>query len=128
MKRVRSRDTKPEMVVRSLLRQMGYRYRVCRKELPGKPDIVFQRQRKIVLVHGCFWHLHDCIPPHRRFPKSNCEFWRSKLEGNKRRDEANVTALRASGWQGLVVWACQLADEVSLCLLLDDFLDGLLSI
>ena len=108
MARVRGKDTKPEMVVRRLVHAMGYRYRLHRKDLPGKPDLVFPRLRKIIQVHGCFWHQHpDPACRRARIPKSRREFWVPKLEGNARRDIENERALRELGWDVLVVWECE---------------------
>ncbi|MYB15486.1 MAG: DNA mismatch endonuclease Vsr [Chloroflexi bacterium] len=106
MSRIRSKDTKPELLVRRLLHGMGYRYRLHAKELPGRPDLVFQSRRKVVFVHGCFWHRHEGCKANR-LPKSRREFWRSKLEGNARRDDRNVAALVALGWRVHIVWECE---------------------
>ena len=106
MSRVRGRDTKPEMVVRRLLHGMGYRYRLQAKELPGKPDIVFRPRRKAIFVHGCFWHRHPgCALT--RWPKSRLDFWRPKLEGNRKRDLRNQRSLKTMGWGYMIVWECQ---------------------
>jgi DNA mismatch endonuclease (patch repair protein) len=106
MSRIRNRDTRPEMIVRSLAHRMGYRFRLHRKDLPGKPDLVFPARRKVVFVHGCFFHMHDC-----RYgsvtPKQNAEFWRVKRLSNVERDRRNVAALRQAGWKVLEVWECQ---------------------
>ncbi|MEZ6128025.1 MAG: DNA mismatch endonuclease Vsr [Planctomycetaceae bacterium] len=105
MSRIRGQDTKPEMIVRSLVHQMGFRFRLHRKDLPGKPDLVLPRHRKVIFVHGCFWHRHRCRYG-RVQPKTNAEFWRAKLTGNVERDRRNRTALRKTGWQVLEVWEC----------------------
>jgi DNA mismatch endonuclease, patch repair protein len=125
MSRVRSRDTKPEVRVRKLLHAMGYRYRLHARELPGRPDVVFRRRRKVIFVHGCFWHRHS-DPECRlaRLPKSRQDFWLPKLEGNRKRDESNVEALQALGWSVLLVWECQIADREQLQNALRWFLDG----
>lgn len=108
MARVRGKDTKPEMVVRRLVHAMGYRYRLHRKDLPGKPDLVFPGLRKIIQVNGCFWHQHpDPACRRARIPKTRREFWVPKLEGNARRDIENERALRKLGWDVLVVWECE---------------------
>jgi len=122
---VRSQDTKPEMRLRRLIHGMGYRYRLHRADLPGRPDIVFPARRKVIFVHGCFWHRH-AHPACRlaRLPKSRLDFWLPKLEGNRDRDERNQIALRASGWDVLVVWECELADTKALRLRITGFLDG----
>ena len=109
MAQVKSKGMKPEMKVRRLLHGLGYRYRLQRADLPGKPDIVFPSRRKIVFVNGCFWHNHsDC--PRVRIPASNREYWLSKLERNKARDERNIRLLEESGWSVTTVWECQLKD------------------
>ena len=108
MSRIRSRDTTPELVVRSMLHRMGYRFRLHRKDLPGKPDVVLPRHRKVVLVHGCFWHGHGCkLGP---VPKSNQGYWSPKIAGNRARDARNAVALAELGWQVLELWECQILD------------------
>lgn len=124
MGRIRGRDTKPEMKVRRLVHGMGYRYRLHRKDLPGRPDLVFPRRRKAVLVHGCFWHRHpDPACKLARLPKSRLDFWAPKLEANQTRDRRNLELLAAAGWSVLVVWECQLRDEEALADRLCDFLE-----
>lgn len=106
MSRVRSKDTKPEMRVRRMVHAMGYRYRLHHGKLPGRPDMVFPKRRKIIFVHGCFWHRHeDCR--RNRTPKSRREFWDAKLEKNRLRDLENQSKLREMGWDVLVVWECE---------------------
>lgn len=105
MSRIRNRNTKPEMVVRSLVHRMGYRYRLHRKDLPGKPDLVFPGRRKVIFVHGCFFHMHDC-PYGKVTPKTNAEFWHKKRLSNVERDKRNVAELERGGWMVLVVWEC----------------------
>ena len=107
MSRVRSKDTTPELSVRRLVHGLGYRYRLHRKDLPGNPDIVFPRRRKIIFVHGCFWHGHDCKAGRKR-PKANEEYWSAKLARNWDRDAANPVLLRVQGWDVLIVWECDL--------------------
>ncbi len=108
MRRIRSKDTSPELTVRRELRALGHTgYRLHRKELPGKPDIVFLGQRKAILVHGCFWHRHDCREG-RREPKSNLEYWRPKIARNLQRDAGQLAALASAQWVVLVVWECEL--------------------
>lgn len=110
MRRVRAADTKPEMVVRRLIHGMGYRYRLHGKDLPGKPDIVFRGRKKVIFVHGCFWHRHsNCNLA--RIPKSRRDFWVPKLEGNRKRDLRNQRALSAMGWKYLVIWECEIRDR-----------------
>ncbi len=106
MRAVKSADTKPEMIVRRLVYAMGYRYRLHRKDLPGKPDLVFGPRRKAIFVNGCFWHGHDCVRGARE-PKANAEYWRAKIARNVERDTANKIALKAAGWSVLTVWECQ---------------------
>lgn len=111
MSRVRGADTKPEMLVRRLVHGMGYRYRLHRRDLPGTPDLVFASRRKVIFVHGCFWHRHpDPGCPLARLPKSRLDFWKPKLEGNKERDVRNQARLEELGWYVMVVWECQLRD------------------
>lgn len=108
MKRIRSKDTLPELTVRKILRSMGFTgYRIHRKELPGKPDIVFICKKKAILVHGCFWHGHDCKEGIRK-PKTNLEYWSSKIKRNRQRDEANLEELNKTGWDLLIIWDCEL--------------------
>ncbi|XKH01610.1 DNA mismatch endonuclease Vsr [Marinobacter nauticus] len=109
MSRVRSRDTKPEMVVRRLVHGMGFRYRLHVDSLPGKPDMVFRFRRAVIFVHGCFWHRHPGCKL-ARLPKSRREFWRRKLEENRERDQRNEAKLRELGWRVMVVWECELGD------------------
>lgn len=107
MSRIKGRDTKPEMFVRSLVHRMGYRFRLHRKDLPGNPDLVFPRLRKIILVHGCFWHMHSCANG-RATPEQNFDFWQNKRKSNTDRDKRTVRALRRAGWRVLIVWECKL--------------------
>lgn len=109
MSRIRSKDTKPEMLVRRLVHGMGYRYRLHAKELPGRPDLVFRPRRKAIFVHGCFWHRHEGCPANR-LPTARYDFWRRKLNGNVRRDRRNEAALERMGWDCLVIWECQTKD------------------
>jgi len=115
MARIHGRDTKPEMVVRRLLHGMGYRYRLHRGDLPGKPDIVFGKRKKAIFIHGCFWHRHD-DPTCRlaRLPKSRLEFWGPKLAANAERDKLKQDALKRLGWNVLVVWECELRQSEQL--------------
>lgn len=106
MSLVRSRDTSPEIRVRKLVHGLGYRYRLHSRELPGSPDLVFKSRRKVIFVHGCFWHRHDC-PLGTRFPKSNVVFWRRKFAANTVRDRNNYDQLRMDDWSFLVVWECE---------------------
>lgn len=122
MARVRAKDTRPEMTVRRLVYGMGYRYRLHRRNLPGVPDLVFGPRRKVVFVHGCFWHRHPGCP-NTRTPKSRVDFWRHKLTGNRRRDLANLRCLALSGWSALVIWECELRDLEAVGKRLRVFLD-----
>lgn len=106
MARVKSKDTQPEKVVRILLSKMGFRYRLHRKDLPGSPDLVFPSRRKVIFVHGCFWHGHNCTAGRNR-PSSNKQYWTAKLEKNKKRDKNNLQSLAAIGWKSLIVWECK---------------------
>ena len=106
MSRIRGKDTKPEMAVRHLVHRMGFRYRLHRRDLPGSPDLVLPRHRKVILVHGCFWHSHAGCGA-GRVPASNTEYWAPKLRRNAERDAASEEALRLAGWAVLVVWECQ---------------------
>ena len=120
MSRVKNRDTHPEILVRSLLHRMGYRFRLHRNDLPGKPDIVLPRFRSVIFVHGCFWHGHGC--PKGKRPSSNVDFWNSKLDGNIDRDKSNQESLRHLGWNVLTVWECETRDIDTLATKLTDFL------
>ena len=119
---VRSKGTKPEMAVRRLVHSLGYRYRLHDKSLPGRPDLVFKSRRKVIFVHGCFWHRHGEGCTLTRLPKSRLDFWRNKLEGNRRRDLENQEALRALGWDFLILWECELKDKDALSVRIREFL------
>ena len=106
MSRIRSKDTKPEIAVRSILHRLGYRFRLHVKDLPGRPDIVLPRHRKIILVQGCFWHGHDCKLASK--PKSNGSYWSPKIAKNKERDERNLVLLCEAGWEILELWECEI--------------------
>lgn len=105
MGRIRSKDTQPELAVRKLLHRMGYRFRLHRKDLPGRPDIVLPRHRKIILIHGCFWHGHEHCKLASK-PKTNGEYWSEKILRNKDRDKRNLVALQLQGWKVLELWEC----------------------
>jgi DNA mismatch endonuclease, patch repair protein len=122
MSGIRGRDTKPEIAVRRLAHRLGYRFRLHRRDLPGTPDLVFPGRRKVVFVHGCFWHRH----PGCRFayePKSNVEKWQAKFKVNVARDERVRRELEAMGWDILTVWECQTGDITELTCKLKTFLD-----
>jgi DNA mismatch endonuclease (patch repair protein) len=106
MSRITGGDTEPEIIVRKMLHAMGYRFRLHVRHLPGKPDIVLPRHRKVVFVHGCFWHGHEGCPRSKR-PTANAEFWNSKIDSNIRRDRLAVQNLLNDGWEVLVVWSCE---------------------
>ena len=107
MRRIRNKNSKPELLVRRLIYAMGYRYRLHGDKLPGSPDIVFTRKKKVIFVHGCFWHLHEGCK-YSRIPKSNSDYWEPKLQRNKARDVENQNHLRETGWEYLVIWECQI--------------------
>lgn len=113
MQRIRKTDTKPEMIVRRLLHSMGFRYRLHGGSLPGRPDIVLPRHQKVIFVHGCFWHRHQCRDG-CKLPMSKPDYWGPKLERNRLRDAANVARLREMGWDVLVIWECELRDKKDL--------------
>lgn len=124
MSLVRGQDTKPEMRVRRLTHALGYRYRFHRRDLPGSPDLTFGPRRKVIFVHGCFWHQHpDPACKLARLPKSRQDFWRTKLEGNRNRDERINAALTGMRWSVLEIWECETADEVKLSERLREFLE-----
>ena len=110
MSRIQGRGTKPELIVRRIAHNLGFRFRLHRKDLPGSPDIVFPRHRTIIFVHGCFWHRHKgCRYAYR--PKSRIQFWTKKFEENVARDARNEIALRDLGWRVLVIWECETRDQ-----------------
>lgn len=121
MSRIRSRNTRPEMIVRSIVHRLGFRYRLHKKDLPGKPDLVLVRHRKIIDVHGCFFHLHNCRKG-KVVPATNADFWRAKRESNLNRDRRNKRLLQKGGWQLLIVWECQTKHPEILRKTLSDFL------
>lgn len=122
MRRVRGRDTKPELLVRGLAHRLGYRFRLHGRGLPGRPDLVFAGRRKVVFVHGCFWHRHPRCKL-ARLPKSRLDFWLPKLSANRARDLRALRQLAAAGWSTLVVWECQTRDVRSLADRLGRFLE-----
>ena len=122
MRQVKDRDTTPEMMVRREIHRLGYRYRLHRKDLPGKPDLVFPGRRKVIFVHGCFWHGHDCARG-ARVPKTNREYWTAKIARNVERDCVNRERLHALGWKSMVVWECELKDKASFIREVRAFLD-----
>ena len=124
MSRIKSSNTSVELTVRRLIHGMGYRYRLHGKNLPGKPDIVFRPRRKVIFVHGCFWHQHPspaCLDS--RVPRSNLGYWEPKLERTKQRDANNQALLIAMGWESLIIWECELRDIPALRTRIQRFLD-----
>jgi len=113
MRQIRAKNTSPEMTVRKLVHGMGFRFRLHVASLPGKPDIVMPRLKRIIEVQGCFWHQHpSCIDSH--IPKTRTEYWEPKLDRNRRRDAENLKRLKALGWQVLKIWECQVRDQKKL--------------
>lgn len=106
MRAVKSKDTIPEMIVRRAVHALGFRYRLHRNDLPGKPDLVFASRRKVVFVNGCYWHGHDCARGARE-PKTNIDYWRTKISRNVDRDNRNLKALDNAGWRTLTIWECE---------------------
>ena len=106
MSRIRGQDTEPELMLRRGLHRRGLRYRLHRKDLPGRPDLVFPARKAVILVHGCFWHLHDC--PKFKWPATREEFWRTKIQRNHERDREVLEELRQAGWRVQIVWECAL--------------------
>lgn len=125
MRRIRAKDMKPEILVRKLIHNMGYRYRLHRKDLPGKPDLVFPSRKKVIFVHGCFWHQHNS-PTCKisRIPKSNQGYWIPKLNKNKKRDAQQIQALETSGWKVLVIWECEIKNFEAVSSKASSFLDA----
>ncbi|GLK54273.1 very short patch repair endonuclease [Methylopila capsulata] len=121
MRAVKSRDTKPEMQVRRAAHALGYRFRLHRKDLPGSPDLVFPSRKKVIFVHGCFWHGHNC-PRGSRMPKTNAEYWQAKIARNVARDWRTLAELGALGWEALTIWECELKDPSGLADRLRSFL------
>lgn len=118
MSSIRGKDTTPETIVRSLIHSAGFRFRLHRQELPGTPDLVFPRLRKVIFVHGCFWHGHK----HKSMPKTNTAFWEAKIRANMDRDKQNIKALKKMGWRTLVVWECHTRSKVGRSKLLEKLL------
>lgn len=122
MAAIRSKDTKPERTVRALLRSLGYPgYRLHRRDLPGTPDVAFLRRRKVIFVHGCFWHGHDCETGNRK-PKTNQDYWLPKVESTRQRDAMNYARLREMGWRILLIWECELHPISELAEVLEAFM------
>ena len=121
MRRVKGRDTGPEMVVRRALRALGVGYRLGGASLPGRPDVVMKGRRAVIFVHGCFWHGHDCARGARQ-PKANADYWLAKIGRNRERDRTSEEALAAEGWRVLTLWECELKDAAALTARLRSFL------
>ena len=122
MRRVRGKDTTPERAVRGAAHALGYRFRLHRRNLPGTPDLTFPRLRKVIFVHGCFWHRHAGCS-RTTTPKTRAAYWHEKFQQNVERDQRNVAALRALGWEVLVVWECETFDRTALVATLSRLLD-----
>ncbi|MFP4519095.1 MAG: very short patch repair endonuclease [Oceanicaulis sp.] len=121
MARVKARDTRPELKVRKLAHALGYRFRLHRKDLPGTPDLAFPGRRKVIFVHGCFWHGHDCARGSRK-PKTRAAYWAAKIARNRERDARTCAALAELGWESLTLWECELKDIDALAARLKRFL------
>lgn len=121
MANVRSADTKPEMSVRRIAHGLGYRYRLHVRSLPGSPDLVFPRKRKVIFVHGCFWHRHEGCG-RTTFPKTRADYWNAKFSANVARDAAQAIALRGLGWSVLTIWECETRDQPTLRQMISHFL------
>lgn len=117
---IRSKNTKPELHLRRLVFRLGYRFRLHRRDLPGKPDLVFPAKRKIVFLHGCYWHGHHCRLG--RMPKSKLDYWIGKIATNSARDATTLRRLRGMGWKCMVIWECELRDVERTCIRIKDFL------
>lgn len=120
MSKVGSENTRPELAVRRLVHSLGYRYILHDKTLPGRPDMVFRGRKKIIFVHGCFWHLHKCSKGNP--PKTKLDYWLPKLEANRCRDQKVLEELTSKGWKVLVIWQCEIKDKSQLALKLKSFL------
>jgi DNA mismatch endonuclease (patch repair protein) len=124
MANVRSRDTRPERIVRSIVHRLGLRFRLSKNDLPGRPDVVLRRLRTAVFVNGCYWHGHDC-PKGRSKAKTNPEFWKKKISDNVARDQRTVSRIKELGWKALIVWECQTKDAGKLqSFLAEELIDG----
>ena len=121
MSRIRSKNTKPELIVRSVLHRMGYRFRLHRKDLPGKPDIVLPKYKTVIFVHGCFWHGHSGCK-RGNIPKTNKNYWIPKINKNKDRDRKHRSQLKKQGWKVAVIWECQCHNEKVFNKLIDKYL------
>jgi DNA mismatch endonuclease (patch repair protein) len=123
MRAVKSKDTGPEMIVRSIVHSLGFRFRLHRKDLPGKPDLALPKLKKAIFVHGCFWHGHNCARG-SRVPVNNREYWVEKIEKNRKRDQRSARLLRKLGWKRKVVWECSLKKPEKVMSSLAEYLRG----
>jgi DNA mismatch endonuclease, patch repair protein len=123
MSRVSGKNTKPELIVRSLLHRMGYRFRLHRKDLPGKPDITLPKYKKVIFIHGCFWHGHKHCK-RSSLPNTNREFWEHKIRSNAQRDYKNISSLTEKGWEVMVLWSCQIKNKEDLISKLIEFIEN----
>lgn len=121
MRQVKAKNTSVEIEVRRIAWRLGYRYRLHRRDLPGIPDLAFPGKRKVIFVHGCFWHGHDCARG-KRVPKSNHEYWVAKIARTKARDNANKEALQKNGWGVMIIWECEIRNKASISEKIDRFL------
>ncbi len=119
---IKNRDSKPEVMVRSLLHRMGYRFRKHVCDLPGTPDIVLKSRRKVILVHGCFWHGHRWCA-RAKLPSTNVQFWSDKIAANRRRDQKNINELTFAGWDVMILWQCELKNRALLETRLKEFIE-----
>lgn len=119
---IKGANTRPELAVRQLTHGLGYRFRLHRRELPGRPDLVFPGRKSVIFVHGCFWHQHEGCRKRSLSPKSNEEFWLKKLSRNRERDRENVSQLETLGWKVMVIWECEIGNTVHLQDRLQSFL------
>ena len=124
MRSIRASNTKPELLVRSVLHRLGYRFRLHRKDLPGTPDIVLPGHRVVIFVHGCFWHGCEKCDKGTRIPKTNTEFWREKIERNRERDRQAIANLASTSWRVMIVWQCETSDVQKLASRLQVFLSN----
>lgn len=122
MSRIKGKNTKPELLVRRIIHRMGYRYRLYGARLPGRPDLVFAKRRKVIFVHGCFWHRHEGCRL-ARMPKTRLDFWQPKLNANAARDKDAARQLVELGWKVMIVWECEVKDEAALMPRIKAFLD-----
>lgn len=123
MSRIGGKNTHPEIAVRSLVHKLGYRYRLHSKNLPGCPDLVFSSRKKVIFVHGCFWHGHRRCKK-GKLPKSRLEYWEPKINANRNRDASNTRKLKADGWEVLIIWQCKLKHIEDVKKQIVSFLEG----